>query len=235
MDNKLINLYQKIDKCPFCSPSRQNFGGGGKSLKNPLQHIHGFGTISPKFMLILINPTYRNISSNPKYIGPRFPFIGVRQFWKVLGDAGLINKKIACKLPKRQDWSKTHTKQIQNELLKNKLFLTNIVKCCYNHSSYPDKRVIEAQLRFLKEEIKIVRPKKIIAFGALVFKILTGESIHLSNYWNNISRLCPSTSSGLRSKYNENISGLNIKVLPCYFPIGRGNPNKAINYLKRIK
>ena len=131
MKISLEKLYKKVDECGFCKASR-----------NKLQHIHGFGAMNPKLMLILINPTHRNISSAPDYKGFRFPFIGVRQFWKVLADGGLVNKKVAYDLPLRAEWSGEHTKLIQNELLKNKLFLTNIVKCCYGHSAYPDKKVI---------------------------------------------------------------------------------------------
>lgn len=210
MDNKLEKLYKKADKCGFCRKSG-----------NKLQHIHGFGAINPKLMLILINATHRNISSASDYCGCRFPFIGVRQFWKVLADGGLIDKKIAYNLPLRAEWGGEHTKLIQKELLKNKLFLTNIVKCCYGHSAYPDKEVVREQMEILGEEIKIIKPKRIIAFGALVFKTLTGNSIKLADY-----------SVGVDfNKYQENISGLEIPVSSCYFPIGRGNPKKAAKML----
>jgi hypothetical protein len=68
-NRELQKLYGKIDKCRFC-----------KADGNFLQHIYGFGALKPELMLILINPTYRNLSSEPKYKGARFPFIGVRQF-----------------------------------------------------------------------------------------------------------------------------------------------------------
>jgi uracil-DNA glycosylase len=213
MENcKLQKLYKQIDQCRFC-----------KKDKNTLQHIHGFGTLNPRLMLILVNPTHRNISSNPTYKGARFPFIGVRQFWKVLADGSLIDKNVAYSLPLKKDWSGKNTVQIKQELIKNKLFLTNIVKCCYNHSSYPADEIIKSQLEFLKEEIKIVNPEKIIAFGVLVYKTLTGKNIKLFNCGNN-SKIT-----------TEIISGLNIPVQPCYFPIGCGNPKKAVEIIKKMK
>ncbi len=214
LNPKLQKLYKQIDNCKFC-----------KADKNPLQHIHGFGSIEPDFMLILINPTYRNLSSDQEYKGMRFPFIGVRQFWKVLADGGMIDKKVAYQLPLKKDWNNNNTKQIQQELIKNKLFLTNIVKCCYKNSSYPDKKVIQDQLKILSEEIKIVQPKRIITFSSLVFKILTGKNVKFYQYWNHQKI----------HKNHEIISGLNIPVIPCYFPIGRGNPKKAAEILNRIK
>ncbi|MBX4211237.1 MAG: hypothetical protein KW806_00330 [Candidatus Yanofskybacteria bacterium] len=209
MGNKLSTLYKKVDSCKFC-----------KKLGNKLQHIYGYGTQSPETMLVLINPTYRNLSSHPDYIGPRFPFIGVRQFWNVLGDGGLIAK---LQLPLRADWKPEHTKLLQTELEKNKLFLTNIVKCCYEHSAYPEKEVIADQLKLLAEEIRIVKPKRIIAFGTLVHKTLTGETIKLRDYL---------TST---QKSFEIVSGLDVPVMPVYFPIGRGNPKKAAEILRKYE
>lgn len=210
---KLEKLYQQVDRCKFC-----------KAEGNRLQHIHGFGVVNPRLMLVLINPTYRNLSSDPEYKGPRFPFIGVRQFWKVLADAGLINKKIAYRLPLRNEWKATHTKQIQKELIKNRLFLTNIVKCCYDHSFYPDGAVIQHQLKLLAEEIRIVKPESIVVFGGLVYKVLTGNDIKLNEYWR----------QKRRKKSFEIISGLNIPVTPCYFPVGRGKPALAVKILRKI-
>ncbi|MBI2627184.1 MAG: hypothetical protein HYW77_02985 [Parcubacteria group bacterium] len=208
---ELQKLYQQVDRCKFC-----------KAERNKLQHIHGYGAMNPKLMLILINPTYRNLSSDSRYLGDRFPFIGVRQFWKVLADGGVIDKKVAYGLPLRKNWNDNHTEQIKRELVGNKLFLTNIVKCCYNHSAYPAKAIIKEQLKLLAEEIKTVKPKAIVAFGGLVYKTLTGKSIRLADYQN-----------GSWEKIAEAVSGLGIPVMPCYFPIGRGNPGKAAEILRQ--
>lgn len=173
-------------------------------------------------MLILVNPTYRNLSSAPSYRGPRFPFIGVRQFWRVLGTAGLISRRVAKALPVRREWTRADTTRVQRELVRNRLFLTNIVKCCYGHSHYPTRKVIEAQCRMLAKEIEIVQPKCIVAFGTLVFKMLTGKTIVLKN------------ALSQRHRYVVIITNLRIPVIPCYFPIGRGNPKKAIAGLRRL-
>lgn len=210
---KLQKLYELVDNCKLC-----------KADKNLLQHIHGFGVLNPKLMLILVNPTYRNLSSDPKYKGVRFPFIGVRQFWKVLADGGLIDEKVAHELPLREYWGGEHTEQIKQELIRNKLFLTNVVKCCYNHSAYPDRKAVKDQIKMLADEIRIVNPKRIVAFGGLVYKTLTGKNVKLSEYWN----------SRRTGKSREIVSGLNIIVEPCYFPIGRGNPKKSAEIIRKF-
>lgn len=209
---RLEKLYKKVDQCKFC-----------KAEGNNLQHIHGFGAMNPRLMLILVNPTYRNLSSAPKYEGPKFPFIGVRQFWRVLADGGLINRAIAYRLPLRSGWETEHTMEVQKELIRNGLFLTNMVKCCYNNSAYPDNRVIDEQLKLLAEEIKILNPKRIVAFGGLVYKALTGKNVKLSECW-----------GSKQSEEIEKISGLGIRVAPCYFPIGRGRPKEAAEILRKF-
>ena len=212
MNKELLALYRGVDACLFCRRS-----------KNYLQHIHGFGALQPRFMLVLVNPTHRNLSSHPAYHGPRFPFIGVRQFWKVLARGGLIDKDIAERLPLKKDWNEKHTEQIKRELIRNKLYLTNVVKCCYDHSAYPVAEVLSAGTDILAREIALVRPQKIIAFGGLVYKTLTGKNIKLADYWN-----------GEKKKEVELISGLNTPIEPCYFPIGRGNPGKAVEILRKF-
>ncbi len=89
-----------------------------------------------------------------------------------MADGGLIDKRVAYKLPLRKDWKEKHTEQIKKELVENRLFLTNIVKCCYDHSKYPERNVIASQIGLLVEEITIVKPQRIIAFGGLVQKTL---------------------------------------------------------------
>lgn len=215
MESKeLLTLYRKVDACTFCTAD-----------KNLLQHIHGFGALNPRLMLVLVNPTYRNISSDPAYLGARFPFLGVRQFWKVLAAGGLIDKNITDQLPLRKDWTQTHTEQIKGELVRNRLFLTNIVKCCYGHSAYPANGVVKDSMQTLAQEIRIVNPKKIVAFSGLVYKTLTGKDVKLSAYW----------TGKKRERSREIVSGLEIATEPCYFPVGRGNPAKAAQVLKLMK
>lgn len=215
MENEdLKRLYEEVDKCWLCEKDGNN-----------LRHILGFGKEQPDVMLILVNPTYRNLSAHREYYGPRFPFIGVRQFWRVLAEAGLISRGVAHNLPTSSYWRDQDTWAIQSELMQNSLFVTNIVKCCYSHSKYPIQSVIDMHLEYLSREIQIVKPKQIVAFGGIVFKVLTGYSIVLSEYWKDSSK---------RDPYKEKVSGLGIPVIPCYFPVGRGSPKKAALILRML-
>lgn len=214
MNTEFSKFYRGVDACLFCRRSG-----------NQLQHIHGFGALRPRFMLVLINPTHRNISSHPAYHGPRFPFIGVRQFWRVLAEGGLMSKKIAIELPPARQWSVRHTAALQGELMRSKLYLTNVVKCCYDHSAYPAAEVLDVGTNILAREIALVRPKKIIAFGGLVYKLLTEKNITLRDYWRQ-------EHSWLEK---ETISGRGVPVVPSYFPVGRGSPARAIRVLRTLR
>ena len=82
--NSLGALNKIFDECPRCA-----------SEANSLQHVYGGGaTRNPRYCFILINPTHLNISTRPGYRGPRFPFIGVRQFWRILHRAGLLGEEV---------------------------------------------------------------------------------------------------------------------------------------------
>jgi uracil-DNA glycosylase len=212
--SKLQKLYAAVDACAFC-----------RTKRNPLRHIHGYGAMRPDWMLILVNPTHRNISSAPTYRGSRFPFIGVRQFWNVLANGDLISEAVAGALPARTDWTAHHTDLVQRELIRNKLFLTNVVKCCYDHSAYPAPSVVRESVRHVAEEIRSVRPRRIIAFGGLVHRTLTNMPVTLAAHW----------AARTKPAYHEKISGLSVPVIPCYFPIGRGSPRKAAKILREVQ
>jgi len=212
-EQALIFLYKSVDNCPLC-----------RKTQNKLRHIWGVGKIKPRFLLLLINPTYRNISSNQDYKGPRFPFIGVRSFWRILGDAGLINPKLSESLPPASRWKIKHTLSLKQEILKNNLFITNIVKCTFGHSSYPTQDYFEYYKEILKNELEIVKPRYIITFGQLSFKFLTGKNLTFSSFFTH--------ENYYKIHFKENLSSFKIPVLPCYFPVGRGKPKDSISILK---
>jgi hypothetical protein len=91
--NNLSTLNKLFDSCPRCA-----------SESNPLQHVYGGGaTRNPKYCFVLINPTHLNISTHPEYRGPRFPFIGVRQFWRILHRAGLLSADV-IRVVESKEW-----------------------------------------------------------------------------------------------------------------------------------
>lgn len=200
-----------------------------KNNKNGLKSILGGGKFHhPKFLFLFINPTHLNISSNKHYKGKRrYPFIEVRYFWRLLSQAGFIDKTIVNDIYKN-GWQLKDEMRIEKSLSKHGVYITNLIKATQKGPKNPSKNLIQRDFSLLEKEIDIVAPKYIVAFGILVFKTLTNKEIKLQRCLNDIkireyklykSRLI------LGKKYN---------VLPCYFPIGRGNPKKALRILSYI-
>ncbi len=68
-------------------------------------------------------------------------------------------------------------KLLRNTISSNliKVYITNVIKHRPPNNRKPKKDEIEACSKFLLEEIKIVKPKVIIALGSTASKFLTGE------------------------------------------------------------
>jgi len=198
--------------------------------KNSLRHILGGGkSRNPKFLFLFINPTHLNISSLKNYQGKRrYPFIGVRYFWKLLSEASFIDRKIVDEIY-REGWQVEHEDKIEQSLNRNSVYVTNLVKCAQFHPDNPIKSVITEDIPLLKEEISIIRPKYIIAFGKLPVKVITGQDIRLSDYLEAVK------TDQYQALNSISIFGKFYKVLPCYFPVGRGSPKKALEILRYVK
>lgn len=212
---KLNKLYRQFDNCKRC-----------KQQKNKLKHILGGGKfIKPKFLFLFINPTHLNLSSHQTYKGKRrFPFIGVRYFWKLMSEAGFISNELIEHIYKT-GWLTEYEDSVERELVDNNIYITNLVKCTQSNPDNPNKDIISQDLELLMQEIELVNPKFVITFGKLPTEILANTTIKLADYYNNLKQ----------QKYKPIKSINNFSVLPCYFPIGRGNPSKAIEILKYIK
>lgn len=214
-NKKLINLYQKIDNCPLCEKSH-----------NSLQHILGVGdTQSPKFMLLLINPTYRNISSQSAYKGWRFPFIGVKSLWDVFLKSSLIAKETHDFIDQGK-WGRETQRKILQDIKERKIYLTNLSKCTRSDASYPNRETVDYHLRILKEELKILKPQIIISLGLFPFEKLIGQKIKLLRYYKDV------VAGNIKTFSLVKHSNLKSKVVPCYFPTGRGNPKRAAKMLQ---
>lgn len=223
MENKipkeLLDVYKEFDNCKRC----RNEG-------NTLLHILGGGKFkNPQFLFLFINPTHLNFSSHKDYKGERrYPFIGVRYFYRLLSEAGFLDKKIVEDIYKR-GWQIEDEHGIEQGLAASGIYMTNLVKCTNYHPQNPARRIIKEDFPLLQKEIDIVSPKYIVAFGTLVFRILTNKNIRLADAFRRLKQ----------DDYNIfqsiDILGRKYNVLPCYFPIGRGSPQKALEMLRYIK
>lgn len=180
----------------------------------------------PRFMFVFINPTIRNISSDQNWQGPRFPFIGTKNIWRILHRAGLFNDKLINEINNNPYWSLEFTNQVLNLLKDKSFYFTNIVKWTGNDAALPDSKKVELFLPILKREIEIVQPKYIITFGIIPFERLTKQKIKLNEYYSKVIK------NNKLYFYEVKINSFKTKIIPCYFPVGRGHPKEAIEILK---
>jgi len=200
------------------------------SPDNNLMPILGGGQdINPKFMMVFINPTSKNISSNKNWKGPRFPFIGRKRPWIEFHKVGLFNEELLNEIKTNSNWSLEFTYNVLEFLKRKGLYLTNIVKNTEYNADLPKANQINLYLPIFKKEIELVNPEYIIAFGLIPINALLKENIKLSEYYELIQK------KNALIFYEIKINSKRYKVIPCYYPIGRGNPEKAIEILKRIK
>ena len=197
--------------------------------KNRLLPILGGGeSHRPKFMFVFINPTARNISSDPSWEGPRFPFIGTGRVWQVFHRAGLLDDALMEQMGRQGMWSPDFAQRVARFLKGKSLYITNLVKWTGRDAALPDTGKIRLFLPFLEREIEIVQPRYIVAFGTIPFKSITKRSITLQDYH------ADAMKTGKLRPFIARIGSVERKVIPCYFPVGRGNPQKAIELLKLV-
>lgn len=82
------------------------------------------------------------------------------------------------------------------------------------------------------KEIEIVQPEYIVTFGLIPFERLTGKKIKLSEHYLDINK--NKKLKFYELKINSFKTTSKIKVIPCYFPVGRGNPRRAVEILKMV-
>jgi uracil-DNA glycosylase len=197
--------------------------------ENRLMPIVGGGkTFRPKVMFVFINPTARNISSSPDWKGPRFPFIGTKQVWRVFHRAGLLEDSLAKQIEANPNWTINFTKKVLKFLADKGIYITNIVKWTGHDATLPDREKIRLFLPILEREIELVKPESIVTFGLIPFEHLARQKIKLTDYH------AKAILNGRPDPFNVQIGSFKTKVIPCYFPVGRGNPKKAVELLRLI-
>lgn len=184
-------------------------------------------TKKPKIMFVFINPTKRNISSDKSWKGPRYPFIGTKQIWRIFNRAEIFDNNLMSEIEKNKEWSLELTNKVLEYFNEKQYYITNIVKWTGHDATLPNKEKIKLFLPLLKKEIEIVQPKYIITFGLIPFEALTNQKIKLEDYYKRSIK---------ENKLNSfDLENSNSKIIPCYFPIGRGNPKRAVELMKLLK
>lgn len=211
---ELENLKKKYEKM------QQIYGD--KALKSI-----NFGgcTENPDICFVFMNPTSKNIASNPLWNGIRAPWIGTKNIWDLFVATNLFDINIynEIKSKKANEWNKEFADKVYDEVKKNKLFITNLGKCTQVDARPIQNSVYEKYLSLLEREIEIVDPKVIVLFGNQVSTVFLKEKI--------------SVSQCRKIEFIKNINGKEYKCYAIFYPIGNGrfNINKSIEDILWIK
>ena len=194
---------------------------GAKELKS----VYNGGCIqNPDICFVFMNPTWRNIASDPKWAGRRSPWIGTKNIWDLFYSVNLIDEELYYKIKsiKGADWTPKFADEVYNEVEKHKYFITNLGKCTQIDARPLPDSVFQEYLKLLEKEIEIIRPKVVILFGNQVSSIVLGKKI--------------SVSQTRKKQFIKNINNNEYKCYSVYYPIGNGrfNIDKSIEDIKWI-
>lgn len=195
-----------------------------------LDSISGAGKVrNPKLAFIFINPTHRNISTRKEWAGLKAPWIGCSNIWNLFADAGLINKSINKEIQHaKTSWSYDFTNKVYSHVAERNLYITNTVKWAGLDAKLPERKKIDIYMPLLIEELTLLAPQKIIAFGQLTFDALLRNLKLEKTKFGEINEMTLNTN---QLYYVDSKIG---PIVPCYFPVGQGikNKDKAIKILK---
>jgi len=190
-----------------------------------LNAIYGAGEIkNPKICFVFMNPTGKNISATKGWDGIRAPWLGTKNVWKLMAAIRVLpdklNKEIQSK--KTQDWNVEFSEKVYREIKSNKCFITNLAKCTQKDASHLPDSVFKEYRNLMLQEIKILNPKIIIAFGNQVSSILLDKNINVSKFRKQFENLAVGEKTH--------------KVFPVFYPVGQGmrNMSKSIEDIKYI-
>ena len=199
-----------------------------------LQKVYGDPTLhsiynggceeSPDICFVFMNPTGKNIASQPGWQGPFHPWLGTKQIWDLFFAINLLNKDLynEIKSLKGSEWTPEFCTKVYNNITDNKVFITNLGKCTQIDARPLKDKYFLDYLPLLEKEIKIINPKLIILFGNQVSSIFLNQKI--------------SVSQTRKQFFDKKIGKEIYKCFPVFYPVGNGRFNidksiEDINYI----
>jgi len=179
----------------------------------------------PDICFVFMNPTGRNIASDPNWQGIRSPWIGTKNIWNIFYELEVIGDNTYQKIRSRtpSEWTPEFAKEVYQEIENKKIYITNLGKCTQIDARPLKDNIFLEYLNMLKKEIELIEPKVIILFGNQVSSIILNQKI--------------SVSKVRKKKFLQQIADKIYPFYAVYYPIGNGifNVSKAIEDIKWIK
>jgi len=211
---QIEQLHSKFDKL------QHSFG------HQSLRSIYGAGCIEkPKVMLVFMNPTGKNISSQVHWKGLRAPWLGTKTVWQLFHDLWFISDKSFKKTQelKTEEWTADFAEALYLELKKKKVYITNLAKCTQIDARSLKDSIFREYLDLMFREIELVNPDNIITFGNQVSSIILNTQISVSKYFG-------------EKKEILKIGKKDFNIYPVFYPVGQGRRNMplAVNRICEI-
>ncbi len=209
----LEELYEKYDRLQkkYGDKSLHSIYFGGKKE-------------NPNICFVFMNPTAGNIAAQKEWDGPRYPWLGTKNIWKLFNKLGLLDDSILKEIEskKKQDWTKEFSEKVYKNIENHDVYITNLAKCTQIDARPLKDDYYKAYLKLFMKEMSIIKPKKIVLFGNQVSSIVLGEKIKVSE---------------VRQKKFE-CNGY--EMYSVFYPVGNGifNMDKSIEdilYIKGLK
>lgn len=206
----LEELYEKYDRLQkkYGDKSLHSIYFGGKKE-------------NPSICFVFMNPTAGNIAAEKDWDGPRYPWLGTKNIWKLLNKLELLDDNILEEIEskKKLDWTKEFSEKVYKNIENHDIYITNLAKCTQIDARPLKDDYYKAYLKLFMKEMSIVKPKRIVLFGNQVSSIVLGEKIKVSEV--------------RRKKFECN----GYEMYSVFYPVGNGrfNMDKSIEDISYIK
>ncbi len=182
-----------------------------------LDAIYGCGEINnPKFCLVFMNPTARNVATNKNWTGIKAPWIGAKNVWNMFFQLGLFDEDFINEINLRKpiDWNYEFAETVYKKVCENSIYITNLSKATQIDARALPDDIFRKYIELFKSEIDSTKPRAIITFGNQVSSVLLNKKVKVSEY---------------RKKYELlDVNGISYKVFPVHYPVGQGTRNIGI-------
>ena len=206
----LEELYEKYDRLQkkYGDKSLHSIYFGGKKE-------------NPSICFVFMNPTAGNIAAEKSWDGPRYPWLGTKNIWKLFNKLELLDDNILEEIEKKKklDWTKEFSEKVYKNIENHDIYITNLAKCTQIDARPLTDDYYKAYLKLFMKEMSIVKPKRIVLFGNQVSSIVLGEKIKVSEV--------------RKKKFECN----GYEMYSVFYPVGNGifNIDKSIEDISYIK
>lgn len=206
----LEELYEKYDRLQkkYGDKSLHSIYFGGKKE-------------NPNICFVFMNPTAGNIAAEKDWDGPRYPWLGTKNIWKLFNKLELLDDNILEEIEskKKLDWTKEFSEKVYKNIENHDIYITNLAKCTQIDARPLKDDYYKAYLKLFMKEMSIVKPKRIVLFGNQVSSIVLGKKIKVSEV--------------RRKKFECN----GYEMYSVFYPVGNGrfNMDKSIEDISYIK